>query len=281
MTKVTDVIGPDVSSFQPNANFAAMVKVDGRVEFAGVKFTQGVRYVNPFCSAQWQRAGTAGLVRMAYHFADAHTPSSHGAEADHFTSALVAHASVKHGDMLVLDFEASWPMTNAARRHWRDRFLERVRHNLPGFSLGCYGGGWWASNGLGRPSNEDVWQWRAAYGNSVESLAPDWPISFWQFTDGRIGPSPHAIAGQAMDYSCFLGTRAQLRKLAGLDARPAPRRKKHAKGHKQLRWERQLRDLHKAVDARRQANRHPVWTPVLLFRARRLRRLVAREEAAR
>ncbi|KIJ08264.1 glycoside hydrolase family 25 protein [Paxillus involutus ATCC 200175] len=59
--------GIDVSSYQPNVNWATVKKND--IAFAYIKATEGTSYISPTFDSQYTGAAKAGLIRGGYHFA--------------------------------------------------------------------------------------------------------------------------------------------------------------------------------------------------------------------
>ncbi len=62
------------------------------------------------------------------------------------------------------------------------------------------------------PILANCWFWLAQYGPTAV-LPANWPTwTFWQYTDGALGPEPHAIDGVGRcDRDRFNGTEADLR----------------------------------------------------------------------
>jgi lysozyme len=173
--------GPDVSSYQPNVDWAAVA--NSGCKFAFVKATESTNYLNPYFERDWQRIHDNGLVRGTYHFArpDSHTPQ---AEADWF----LANVPYQPGDLLVLDLEAgsgdlaSWAITFAALVHDRTSIMPML-----------YSGPWFLQpHGLYDVSVAAAFGnqlWLAAYQSSTPEVPAGWSeITFWQNTDSASIP---------------------------------------------------------------------------------------------
>lgn len=106
----------DVASYQgrPDWNAVRNAAVNGMYE----KLTEGTGYVNPYWTDNWNGAGSAGLPRGAYHFADLGDPV---AEANHFADVYL---SVPRWELVpVLDDEK-----NGATGQWVQRFRQQFRN---------------------------------------------------------------------------------------------------------------------------------------------------------
>ncbi|MFE3292036.1 glycoside hydrolase family 25 protein [Rhodococcus sp. NPDC059234] len=119
------VRGPDVASWQhPGGSgidwFA--VRRAGH-DFAMVKATEGLSYVNPFFIQDGIGMRAAGVVRGAYHYADVR--QSPEAQAAFFAST--AFPIVSGGLPPVLDLEDAKGLPPAAVIDWTHRFLNSVQ----------------------------------------------------------------------------------------------------------------------------------------------------------
>jgi len=60
------------------------------------------------------------------------------------------------------------------------------------------------------PILSQCWFWLAQYG-STPVIPANWAkFTFWQYTDGAVGPPPHAVGGVRFDRDIFNGTEAEL-----------------------------------------------------------------------
>ena len=88
--------GIDVASYQEGIDFMTVP-----CDFVIVKMTQGLNYINPAGSAQYESARSAGKLMGCYHYAAGLDPV---AEADFFLE--VAHNHISEA-ILVLDWNQS------------------------------------------------------------------------------------------------------------------------------------------------------------------------------
>jgi lysozyme len=174
------------------------------------KATQGQSGSDPTYKKNRDKAKAAGLLFGAYHFA---TGSDGLKQADNFLQTVGDDPST----LLVLDFEPN-PTGPSMSLEEARAFITHVKETtkkFPGFYSGHY-----IKELLG--SNTDAvlsqcWLWLAQYG-PTPVVPKNWPTwTFWQYTDGAIGPKPHEVNGVGRcDRDKFNGTEAQLRKLWGV-----------------------------------------------------------------
>ena len=123
----------------------------------------------------------------AYHFADHSDPIG---QADHFLSI----AQAGHSTLLVLDFESNKENTMSLEQ--AVQFVERVKEKT-GKYPGLYGGSLLKSltASQANPRLSQCWLWLAEYGAHLRlpNGWSDW--TFWQYTDGSVGPAHEAIPG--------------------------------------------------------------------------------------
>jgi lysozyme len=176
----------DLSHFNTVTDFGA-VKGDGIV---GVihKATEGLDYVDPMYLTRRSQALAAGLWWGAYHFG---TSDDGVAQAQHFLSAV----NPGENDLLVLDFEqntAGGSMTLEGAEQFVSH-VQGVTGRWPGLYSGSY-----IEQLLGsgqNPTLANCWFWLSEYGPTPHVPA-NWPTwTMWQYTDGTVGPEPHAVAG--------------------------------------------------------------------------------------
>ena len=163
------VAGPDVASWQHPGGAPVdwnAVRGSGH-EFAIVKATEGLDYVNPFQVQDSIGIKTAGMVRGTYHYADVTQPAA--AQAQFY--ALNTLANRLPGDLPpVIDFEDAKGRSTPELVGWLREFLATsealsgrrpIIYTYPNF-------------------------WRSAMGNSCEfSSYPLWIADY----NGGIGPS--------------------------------------------------------------------------------------------
>ena len=165
----------------------------GKAKEAGLvgliqKATQGEAYVDKTYVPNRDGAAEVGLLFGAYHFG---TGANGVSQATHFLEIVQPTKKT----MVVLDFEDNHAGTSMSLEEAR-AFVTHVHEKLgrwPGFYSGHT-----IKNLLGTtvdPVLKNCWFWLAQYGpNAV--VPPNWPTwTLWQYTDGNVGPQPHAVPG--------------------------------------------------------------------------------------
>ena len=108
--------GVDVASYQQGIDFSKVP-----CDFAIIKATEGVDYVNPACNAQYASAKGAGKLRGLYHYANGGDPE---AEAKYFVDSIKNYVG---SAILVLDWESygnsAFGKTDVS---WCKRWLDKV-----------------------------------------------------------------------------------------------------------------------------------------------------------
>lgn len=106
------------------------------LDFAFVKITEGLSYVNPRWKTQRDQAKVHGLVWGAYHYP--HMANDPKAEADYF----LRQVSWQPGDIIVLDWEgydnANVGVSNQRKLAYRDAWLKYVKGKMPDHKVGMY-----------------------------------------------------------------------------------------------------------------------------------------------
>ncbi|MEM9821776.1 MAG: GH25 family lysozyme [Bacteroidota bacterium] len=151
------------------------------------KATQGSTFVDPTYESHRQAAQAAGFLWGAYHFADDSDPI---AQADHFLSV----AQTGHSTVLVLDFESN--KDNTMSLDQAVQFVQRIKEKT-GKYPGLYGGSLLKSltASQANPTLSSCWLWLAEYGSTAR-LPKGWTAwTFWQYTDGSLGPAHETIPG--------------------------------------------------------------------------------------
>lgn len=110
--------GIDVSHWQGSVDWAK-VRKDG-VEFAILKCTEAIKYVDATFSKNKKDARTAGVLLGFYHFARGNDPVQ---EADFFLSNV---GDIQEGEFLVLDYEIDLPNAGDWCKKWLDRVYEKA-----------------------------------------------------------------------------------------------------------------------------------------------------------
>jgi lysozyme len=197
----------DLSHFNQVASFAE-VKADGIV---GVihKATEGLGEVDSQYLNHRSAALAAGLWWGAYHFA---TGDDAVQQAEHFLSVVSPGPS----DLLVLDFEQnpSGSSMSVAGAEAFVTYVQQATGRWPGFYSGSY-----IKQLLGENTSATLancWFWLSEYGPAAHVPA-NWPTwTMWQYTDGSVGPEPHAVSGVGnCDRDQFNGDMDGLTKLWG------------------------------------------------------------------
>lgn len=173
------------------------------------KATQGVDYTDPLYESNRGKGQAAGLRWGAYHFG---TGSDGVAQAEHFLRVVNPGSA----DLVPLDFEAN-PQGPSMTLEEARAFVIHVREALgrwPGFYSGHY-----VKELLGTqvdPVLTNCWLWLSQYG-PTPVVPPTWKTwTLWQYTDGGLGPAPHAVDGIGRcDRNLFNGSRPDLDRLWG------------------------------------------------------------------
>ncbi|HWU86308.1 MAG TPA: GH25 family lysozyme, partial [Kofleriaceae bacterium] len=195
------VKGIDVSYYQGDIDWAA-ARGDG-VEFAFVRATDGLGYIDSRFAQNWEAARAQGVLRGAYQFFRPNQDPI--AQADLLLEKLGA---VSPGDLPpVIDVEATGGLSpagvEAAVRTW----IDRVRPVIGREPIIYTGLPFWRDN-VGAADLTASPLWHAQYTTAAcPNIAPPWQDwAFWQYT------ATGAVAGIAgdVDVNRWNGTRAQL-----------------------------------------------------------------------
>jgi GH25 family lysozyme M1 (1,4-beta-N-acetylmuramidase) len=177
---VTAVDGPDVSSYQHSGGVAInwpSVRKSGR-EFAIVKTTEGMSYVNPWFGRDYAGIKAAAMVRGSYHFARPGRPigSSASAQAKYYVSRLGSVTTTKTLPP-ALDLETTGGLSRAELVVWAQDFLLDVRA-LTGRTPMIYSYPYFWQHSLGDPAALARYPlWMATYEGAVDPSA-----ALWQYT---------------------------------------------------------------------------------------------------
>jgi lysozyme len=202
MSEKINAMVVDLSHRGPANDYNA-VKSDGIVDVI-YKATQGTNYTDPTYVDQQRAAKAAGLRWGAYHFGDA-------TDVDAQVKNFMNFASPGPDELFCLDWEDNGSNTMSAdqARQW----ITQVETALgrPGQCV-IYSG----STAKELIAGSDAFfgsrrLWLAQYGitpQPQQSWATYW---LWQFTDGQVGPSPHAVDGVGpCDINSYGGSPNQL-----------------------------------------------------------------------
>ncbi|TFK34430.1 glycoside hydrolase family 25 protein [Crucibulum laeve] len=192
LVKRASPLGIDVSSYQPNINWAT-VKANG-ASFAFIKATEGVGYINPQFSPQYVGATNAGLIRGGYHFA-LPDRSTGAAQATYF----LAHGGGWSGDGITLpgalDIEYNpygatcYGLSTASMVNWIADFSNTYHSRTGRYPIIYTTTDWWTTctgNYAGFANNP---LWIARYASAIGTLPAGWPYAtFWQYADSGVNP---------------------------------------------------------------------------------------------
>jgi lysozyme len=202
-----DITGPDVSSHQhPNGASVDWSKVRSSGQnFAFVKSTEGMRYVNPYFSSDWNAIRSNGMVRGSYHYARPNgSPTSAAEQARYFVS--VAGRMQASGDLApALDLEDTGGLSPSQLVTWVHSWLDTITA-LTGRTPIIYTYPHFWRSAMGNNTGFTQYPlWIADYSGGT---APKTPLAggwnswtFWQHTDR--GSIPGASTG--VDISTFSG----------------------------------------------------------------------------
>jgi lysozyme len=175
------------------------------------KATQGTSMIDDKYETNRQKAEAAGQLWGAYHFG---TKGDGAAQADFFLSK----ANPDDQTLLVLDFEPNGTSTMTLDQ--AKAFVSRI-NEVRGRFPGLYSGNLIKEQLGGKPADPVLSQcflWIAQYGPAPTKIPATWPTwTFWQYTDGNIGPPPHTVDGIGKcDRDQFNGSIENLKQLWGV-----------------------------------------------------------------
>lgn len=205
--------GIDISHWQSTFNSF------NDIDFAIIKATEGVGYVDPACDVLYQRAKKAGKLLGVYHFARPDTGNSAEAEAKWFVKNIKGYLNEA---IIVLDWEPSGgQIGNIA---WAKEWLDSV-YNQTGIKPLIYmSSSPVNTNNWSSVANADYGLWVANYGanTGVPNTKPTvkwWKFyALWQYTSkGRINGF---IGSVDLDY--FYGDAEAWKKYANASNKPTP-----------------------------------------------------------
>lgn len=168
------------------------------------KATQGSGFVDNMYNTNRTAATAQGLRWGAYHFGD-------GSDVDAQVTHFLSIAKPDGNTLLVLDFEEN-PEGPTMTLDQARQFAQSVKEKT-GKYPGIYGGSLLlkALNGNQDAVLSQCWLWIAKYGQ-LNTLPPGWSQwSFWQYTDGEVGPDTEEVPGIGhTDRDLFNGTDSSL-----------------------------------------------------------------------
>ncbi|MGN6246427.1 MAG: cell wall-binding repeat-containing protein [Motilibacteraceae bacterium] len=210
---VTDVIGPDVASFQHPKSTAypngapidwASVKAAGS-SFAFIKATEGTTYTNPYFAGDWAGVAAQGMYRGAYHFAN---PAKDAATQARYFATAVGPLTGSKDLPPVLDLEDNGGLAPAALLVWVKSYLSAVQQITGRVPIIYTYPTFWV-NQMGNTNDLTQYPlWIANYGVTSPQGMGGWgkAYTFWQYTSSATVPG---ITGR-VDMSRFNGTAADL-----------------------------------------------------------------------
>ena len=204
--------GCDLSHWQ--SNFDAFNSVD----FAIIKATEGVGYVDPACDTLYQRCKKAGKLLGVYHFARPDLNNSAIAEADWFIKNIQGY--IKEA-ILVLDWESGY----LGNVEWAKAFLDRVQEKTGIKALLYASRSPINSFNWSSVANADYGLWVADYGANTGSEGTKPVVKWWQFYILWQYTSKGRVSGYSgnVDLNNFYGDAETWRKYAtSSSTAPAP-----------------------------------------------------------
>jgi lysozyme len=201
--------GVDVSHYDGTIDWAT-VHANG-IDFAIIKATENVNFIDPQFAANWKGAGANGVLRGAYHFL---RPEIDGAmQADYF---LANGGTPGPGDLPpTLDLEVTDNLTAAQVASSALAFLQRVAQKTGRVPI-VYTSQSFFGGTLGSPSGFGGYTlWVANWTTGCPTIpSPGW--SDWSFWQNSSTGTVKGITGMSnVDLDDFNGTLAQLQGFVG------------------------------------------------------------------
>ena len=201
--------GIDISRYQQKIDWGA-VATSG-VQFCFIKATEGARDVDASFKAHWEGAGTAGLMRGAYHFFRPQIPVS--TQADLFAHTL---GQLQPGDLppaLDLEGTAGWvEIPPADRAPLALNMLQAVEARL-GVTPIVYMSPWFATDMLKSTPTLALFPiWIAQYTDAQSPTIPK-PWNTWTFWQHSQSGRVPGISSGSVDLDRFQGSLDDLKSL--------------------------------------------------------------------
>jgi lysozyme len=202
------VYGVDVSNHQGTINWNRVKAA--QKDFAFVKATEGVGYLDSYFHTNMIGANNAGLYVGAYHFATPYTGGVNDAiaEANEFSDAVMPY--IQDGYLRpVLDLESRSDLGRTTLSNWTNAFMNQVKTRT-GVDPIIYCNSNYAANYLNSSVTQwDLWiaNWTMNPYGTPPSLGvwSDWV--FWQYSAQM---TVDGINTNSVDGNAFNGTMAEL-----------------------------------------------------------------------
>jgi lysozyme len=203
------VRGIDISRYQPKVDWGALTA--SGIEFCFIKASEGAHDVDASFQQHWDGAGTAGLVRGAYHFFRPQIPVS--IQADLFAKTIGPLQPGDLGPALDLEGTAGWvDIPPASRVSLALNMLGALETRFHATPI-VYMSPWFATEMLKSHAGLARFPiWIAEYTQAQVPAIPK-PWSSWTFWQHSQSGNVPGIAG-AVDLDRFQGSLDDLKKLA-------------------------------------------------------------------
>lgn len=156
------------------------------------KATEGLHHIDTKHAERTRRAHEQGLCVLHYHFCRPDQGQLSEAEAVAFWR--VVKPVWQPGDRLALDCETEGGRPWAGGPKYVPNIAASL-HRGAGVFPWTYGSTFFLETAIPRSFLNGNPRWQAAYGPKPGMSPWRKPWVAWQFTDGQIGPRPHAVAG--------------------------------------------------------------------------------------
>lgn len=203
--------GIDVASHQHPGNAAidwTAVKASGQ-DFAFIKASEGVSYINPYFSDDSQKAQQAGVMPGSYHYARPAIGTGR-AEAQYYAAALATGSQPSLPP--VLDLEETGGLSVTQLQDWTRDFVDEIRKLTGRDPIMYTSPGFWQSHMGNTTEFSELPLWLAYWSSTPPTTLPGgWDyITFWQYSEtGNV----NGIQGN-VDMNKYYGDDAQLQALA-------------------------------------------------------------------
>lgn len=157
-----------------------------------IKATEGTNYTNPYHRNWCLHAGLNWVSVVHYHFARPDQGNQPETEADHFCNAALPLAG--WWDYLCVDVEEATRQGWTHDPAWVRAFDTQVRRRSR-FRVIMYASRSTLQIADDWLSSDRRRVWDADWSNDADYAPPGYECVFRQFTDGVIGPQPHALPG--------------------------------------------------------------------------------------